>query len=332
VDVLIFARLVLFVTGRLLKAHTFSVGELDRGSDCDKPAEPVTVGEGTPRGRELGVVVETRTRGEAYADLRQSAESGWDRSRRFDAPHGELAAFRAERAGLPEVSSEEAGRYVERHRAGRPWLETAGRASPEALRIIVAADLGGGHGHIRHEGWVTERASMRRVAYLEDPAQLDAAQRQRGIDGLRPGGRYHVCGGLASRITDPDAYATALAHGAEDPDVSTALSTPYKRDRHPDLVRIPIADLLGKDGHKVCTGWQLEPVEGSIDVARDNRRAWRVAIAEGRQPDVPQPAARPVPTFEGGTIVFVISQNKQRNGYEIATLFPQPPARDIPSR
>lgn len=173
---------------------------------------------------------------------------------------------------------------------------------------------------------------MRRVAYLEDPAQLDPDKRRRGIDGLRPGGRYHACGGLASRITDPDAYATALARGAENPGISTALSTPYNRDRHPDLVRISIADLLGKNGHKVCTGWQLEPVGGSIDVARDNRRAWRMAMAEGRQPDVSEPAVRPVPSFEGGTIVFVISHNQQRNGYEIATLFPQPPARDVPSR
>ncbi|HEX9041486.1 MAG TPA: hypothetical protein VF838_10705, partial [Trebonia sp.] len=93
--------------------------ELDHGFDRDKPVEAVTVGEGTPRDRELGVVVETRTRGEAYADLRQSAESGWDRSRRFEAPRGELATFRAERAGLPEISSEEAGRYVGQHRAGR---------------------------------------------------------------------------------------------------------------------------------------------------------------------------------------------------------------------
>jgi hypothetical protein len=96
----------------------FSVGGFDRGSDRDKPVEAVAFGDGTLRGGELGVVVEARTRGEAYADLRQSVESGWDRSRRFDAPRGELAMFRAERAGLPEVSSEEVGRYVERHRAG----------------------------------------------------------------------------------------------------------------------------------------------------------------------------------------------------------------------
>jgi hypothetical protein len=308
------------------------VGELDRGSDYDRPAEAVAVSEGTPRGREWGMVAETRTRGEAYADLRQGAESGWDRSRRFDAPRGELAAFRAERAGLPEVSSEEAGRYVERHRAGRPWLQTAERASPEALRIIVAADQGGGHGHIRHEGWVTEQASMRRVAYLEDPAPLDPDKRRRGIDGLRPGSRHHICADLATRITDPDAFATALARGARHPAVHAALSTPHDRTSRPDPVWLPIADLLGKDGHKVCTGWQLEPAAGSAEAAVDNRWAWRTAMSQGRQPDVPEPAARPVPTFEGGTIVFVITHNRQRDGYEIATLFPQPPTHDIPAR
>jgi hypothetical protein len=47
-------------------------------------------------------------------------------------------------------------------------------------------------------------------------------------------------------------------------------------------VWLPIADLLGKDGHGVCTGWQLESVDGNIDVARNHRRAWRMAMAEGR--------------------------------------------------
>ena len=157
-------------------------------------------------------------------------------------------------------------------------------------------------------------------------------KRRRGIDGLRPGDRNHRCADLASRITDPDAFATALAHGAGHPAVRAALSTPYDRSSRPDPVWLPITDMLGKDGHKVCTGWQLEPVEGSIDAARDNRRTWRMATAEGRLPDVPQPAARPVPSFEGGTIVYVISHNRQRDGYEIATLFPQPPDHDRPAR
>ena len=304
----------------------------DNGLDHDKPTEAAAAGAGIVRGSEHRVAVETRTRGEAYADLRQAVESGWDRGQRFEAPRGELAAFRAGRAGLPEVSSEEAGRYIERHRAGRPWLEAAERASPEALRIIVAADQGGGHGHIRHEGWVTEEASMRRVAYLEDPAQLDPSKRRAGIDGLRPRGRHHGCADMSSRIADPDAFATALTRGAGHPDVRAALSTPYDRRHSPRQVWLSIDDLLGNDGHKTCTGWQLEPVAGSIDSARDNRRAWRAAMAEGRQPDVPEPRARPVPTFEGGTIAFVISHNRQRNGYEIACLFPQPPAHDFPAR
>jgi hypothetical protein len=304
----------------------------DNGLDRDKPTEAAAAGEAV---REPGVphmAVEARTRDEAHADLRQSVESGWDRRGRFDAPRGELAVFRVERAGLPEVSPGEAERYVERHRAGRPWLQAAERASPEGLRIIAAADQGGGHGHIRHEGWVTEEASMRRVAYLEDPAQLDPGKRARGIDGLRRGDRHHVCATQSSRITDPDAFAAALARGTGHPDVQAALRMPYDRDRSPDPVRIPIGDLLGSDGHKVCTGWQLEPVAGSMRTAMENRRAWRAAIAAGRPPDIPEPRARPVPTFEGGTIAFTISHNRQRNGYEIATLFPQPPAHDLPGR
>lgn len=240
--------------------------------------------------------------------------------------------FQARRAGLPEVSSGEAGRYVEQHRDGRPWLQAAERASPEGLRIIVAADQGGGHGHIRHEGWVTEEASMRRVAYLEDPAQLDPDKRRAGIDGLRPRGRHHGCADMSSRITDPDAFATALTRGTVHPDVRAALSTPYDRRQLPRTVWVPIPELLGSDGHKACAGWQLEPVAGSMKTAMENRRAWRAAIADGRQPEVPEPRAHPVPTFEGGAIAFIISHNRQRTGYEIASLFPQPPAHDFPAR
>jgi hypothetical protein len=196
----------------------------------------------------------------------------------------------------------------------------------------VAADQGGGHGHIRHEGWVTEEASMRRVAYLEDPAQLDPDKRRSGIDGLRPGDRRHACADIASRITDPDAFATALARGTRHPDVRAALSTPYDQRSRPDPVRVPIADLLGSDGHKVCTGWQLDPVAGSTRAAVENRRVWRTAITEGLRPDVPEPRSRPIPTFEGGSIAFVISHNRQRTGYEITTLFPQPPSHDLPGR
>jgi hypothetical protein len=173
---------------------------------------------------------------------------------------------------------------------------------------------------------------MRRVAYLEDPAQLDPGKHRRGIDGLRPGGRHHGCADMSARIVDPDAFATALARGAGHPDVRAALSTPYDRRQLPRVVWVPIADLLGSDGHKACTGWQLEPVAGSVKTAMENRRAWRAAIADGRLPEVPEPRARPVPTFEGGTIAFVINSNRQRDGYEIASLFPRPPVYEFPAR
>jgi hypothetical protein len=305
---------------------TLDVSAFDRWSydpDEDKPAEAAAA-DGPTKVVKLDALAETRSQGEAYADTRQSFESGWERHRPFDAPRAELARFRPERAGLPETSPEEAARYVEQHRIGRPWLDVAERASPESRRIIAAIDQGAGHGHIRHEGWVTEEANMRRAAYLEDPAQLDVAKQVRGIDGLKPNDKRHKCGGLATRVTDPDAFATAFARGADHPEVRAALSTPHEQDRRPDPVRVPIADLLGKDGHKLCTGWQLEPVAGSMDTAKDNRLAWRTALAEDRQPDVPGPMARPVPTFEGGDFIFVMGQNKARDGYEIVSMHPQP--------
>lgn len=239
-------------------------------------------------------------------------------------PEAELARFRPERAGLPETSLEQGARYVEQHRTSRPWLDMTERAAPESRRIIAAVDQGAGHGHIRHEGWVTEEANMRRATYLEDPAQLDATKQRRGIDGLKPNDKRHICADLATRITDPDAFATAFSRGAEHADVRAVLSAPYDQAKRPDPVRVPIADLLGKDGHAHCTGWQLEPIAGSIDAALSNRHAWRAALADGRQPDVPEPTARPVPTFEGGDIIFLVGHNKARDGYEIVTMYPQP--------
>jgi hypothetical protein len=166
---------------------------------------------------------------------------------------------------------------------------------------------------------------MRRVAYLEDPAQLDPDKRKAGIDGLLPRERYHVCADRSTRITDPDACATALVRGTGHPAVQAALAMPFDRKYRQRPVWLPIADLLGKDGHKVCTGWQLQSEGGSTNEAMENRRAWRAALAEGRRPNGHEPRALPVPTFEGGAIAFIISQNRQRTGYKIASLVPQPP-------
>ena len=61
----------------------------------------------------------------------------------------------------------------------------------------------------------------------------------------------------STRITDPDAFATAFARGVEHPKVREALDMAFDPRRMPRDVTVPIADLLGPDGHRYCTGWQL---------------------------------------------------------------------------
>jgi hypothetical protein len=264
------------------------------------------------------------TRGEAHAELRQRVEGGWE-PRLFEAPRAELRRFDPERAALPPASLDVAADYLAQHRTARPWLTAADTASPETRRIFAAMDAGGGHAHIRHEGWATEEANLRRVAYREDPAQLDSGKRAVGIDGLKPGDRSHRCGDAATRLTNPDAFATAFVRGIEHPKIRTLLEMPFDSDRRPGEVTVPIAELLGPDGHKQCTGWQLEPVGDSEETARKNRAAWLRARTESRDPDVPEPRVRPVPTFEGGDMLFVVGCNQGRNGYEVVTMYPRPP-------
>jgi hypothetical protein len=227
-----------------------------------------------------------------------------------------LERFDPRRAGLPEVSRAEAAAYIEEHQADRPWLATARDCSPEAQRVIVALDQGHGHAHIRHDGWVTEEMNQRRVRYLEDPAQLDPDKREAGIDGLKNGNQAHRCGGIATRITDPEVFATALARGVEHPDIRTVLES---SGPVPKPVNLPISEVLGEDGHKFCSGWRLEPVNGSMDEARANRSAW---VAGDRS--VPEPRTRPVETFEGGTITYVFRPSAIA-GNEIGSMYVYPP-------
>jgi hypothetical protein len=69
-----------------------------------------------------------------------------------------------------------------------------------------------------------------------------------------------------------------------------------------------------------------------MHAAINNRKAWRTALAQEQQPDVQKPTVRPVPTFEGGTVIFIVGHNEARDGYEIATLYPQPRDDDFPVR
>lgn len=244
---------------------------------------------------------ELRSRGEYAAELRLGASLEV------------VGRFEPRRAGLPEVSTADAAAYLDARQAERPWLAAARGRSPEVQRLFAALDQGRGHSHIRHEGWVTEEMSRRRVAYLEDPAQLDPAKRAAGIDGLLSGGQRHKCGSIATRITDPDAFAVAIARGAEHPDVRAALDAEFRERRIPGPVVLPLTDLLGPSGHRYCTGWQLEAVEGSVKTAQERRDA----AADGK--------VRPVATFDGGTVSFAFGPNRERSAYEIVTMYVNPP-------
>src|SRR5262249_27949273 len=170
--------------------------------------------------------VEPRSRAEYTAELER---------------HVALVTFEPRRAGLPEVSSKDATEYLDKHHMERPWLSVARDCPPEVQRIFAALDQGGGHAHIRHEGWVTEEMNERRVRYLEEPAPLDSAKRTAGIDGLAASDVPHRCGDIASRITDPEIFATAFARGVEHPDVRAAINSNGPR---PQPVILLISNVL----------------------------------------------------------------------------------------
>ena len=281
--------------------------------------------------------VEPRSRAECAADLEQRVVSGWDQrsfrswaedrlSGASDGPLEPVRRFEPGRAGLPDPG--DAVTYLDARQPERPWLAAARHRPPEVQRLFAALDQGGGHAHIRHEGWVTEEMNRLRVARLADPAQLDPAKRDAGIDGLKPGGHLHHCRQTATRIADPDAFATAFANGVEHPKVRAALEATFDPDAKPRPVQLPIAELLGPDGHRYCTGWRLEPVDGSMAAARRSREAWMAMPAEKRASTSTGPTARPVETFEGGGAVFVFGHNSRGDGYEVVTMYPRPPAHE----
>jgi hypothetical protein len=281
--------------------------------------------------------VELGSRTEYAAELEQRSVSGWDQrpfrslpgdrqSGASDDPLEPVRRFQPSRAGLPDPG--DAVTYLDARQPERPWLAAARDRPPEVQRLFAALDQGGGHAHIRHEGWVTEEMNRRRVAYLEDPAQLDPAKREAGLDGLGPDGQLHHCRQTATRIADPDAFATAFAKGVEHPRVRAALEATFDPDEKPRPVQLPIEELLGPDGHRYCTGWQLEPVDGSMAAARRSREAWLAMPAEQRASNSDGPTARPVATFEGGVAVFVFGHNSRGDGYEVVTMYPRPSAHE----
>jgi hypothetical protein len=236
-----------------------------------------------------------------------------------------LTRFEPGHAGLPDVSPGDAARYIESRRSDRPWLSTARHAPAEVQRVFAAIDQGGGHAHIRHEGWLSAEKSQMRVQYLQDPAQLDPAKRAEGTDGLLPGDKKHYCGAISAAIRDPMAFAVAFARGTEHPDVRRALQTPLEKGRKPPSVSLPITDLLGPDGHGRCEGYRL--AGDDLKQATRHRDTWLGEIRTGEPPSVPPPLLVPV-DFRGGTIAFRFKANAAKTGYEVVTMFPAPPDRE----
>jgi hypothetical protein len=238
-------------------------------------------------------------------------------------PRQVLEHFEPQQAGLSDVDPAD---YIARNAADRPWLASARDLDPAVQRVIAAVDQGQGHFLERHGSFVDNAKLYDRVTRLADPAQLDPAKRALAIDGYAPGDREHRCPDTATSIQDPIAFATAFAGAVGHPDVQAALRTPFDPDRRPGRVSLPIADLLGPDGHRYCAGYRLEPVGGSLEAALDCRAAWLDAMRSGRTPEVPEPRAVPIETFEGGTVEVFFQPNATGDGYEVATMFVDPPA------
>jgi hypothetical protein len=235
-----------------------------------------------------------------------------------------LTRFEPGHAGLPDVSTGDAAHYIESRRSDRPWLNTARHAPAEVQRVFAAIDQGGGHAHIRHEGWLSAEKSQMRVQYLEDPAQLDPVKRAEGKDGLLAGDKKHYCAEISAAIRDPTAFAVAFARGTEHPDIRRALETAPGKGLKPASVSLPISDLLGPGGHRYCEGYRLAGYD--MEVARGDRRTWLQETREGQPLSVPPPLLVPV-DFRNGVIEFRFKVNAAKTGYEVVTMFPDPPDR-----
>jgi hypothetical protein len=242
-------------------------------------------------------------------------------------PREALERFDPTRAGLRDISAREAADYIAANAESRPWLGPAIGHDPVVQRMIAAIDQGQGHFLERHGPFVDEDMLVRRVTRLEDPAQLDPVARANATDAFRD--RVHACPDTATAFNDVVAFAAAFARAGEHPDLRRALDTPFDPDARPERVSIPLSDLLGPDGDRYVAGFRLEPVAEGLQAAWDQRAAWVEANrAPDREPDVPEALATPVRSFRRATVDFFFQANRERNGYEVSTMFVEPGPRE----
>lgn len=147
------------------------------------------------------------------------------------------------------------------------------------------------------------------------------------------GQRSTVRSGVSdTRIVDADAFAACLARGVEHPAFQERINRPYGPGaKVPGPVELPIASLLGPEGHLYCDGYRLDPVSGSLETAVANRLAWAQARQEGRTPGCAEPtASRLSPAeFDGASIVFTFAPGD--NAWQAWTFYPDPDTQAEPA-
>jgi hypothetical protein len=320
------------------------------GADTGEPAERRADGEQIPAdmpgsdgslsraGSRIGALAANERPALGRSETAEAEEGPDDQvpqpyAKRFDTPIADdqptprdvLGRFAPAEAGLPEVSEAEAAEYIAQNVDRRPWLASAEGCDPPVQRVLAAMDQGQGHALERHEGYADDDRLQRRVTALEDPAQLDADKRAAGIDGCKPGNKSHKCGMSATAVQDPVAFATMFARGVEHPKVKEALGMPYDPDKVPEPVSISVRGLLGADGHNYCSGYTLEPIDGSFEKAR----ADRAACVEARRTrdlevDATEPVCAPIDSFRTANTQYFFRPTRDRDGYEISTMYVEP--------
>jgi hypothetical protein len=130
---------------------------------------------------------------------------------------------------------------------------------------------------------------------------------------------------MSTAIRDRTAFAVAFTRGTEHPRIRAVLDTCKTPEQpRPDIVSIPIADVLGPDGHQHCEGYKL--AGDNSRAARRDRRTWLQENKAGDPPSVAQPLVVPV-DFRDGTIDYTFTVNAEGR-YEILSMYPSPPARE----
>jgi len=232
-----------------------------------------------------------------------------------------LKRYDPAKANLPAMTADEAVEYIAANKDEHPWLAPAADCEPEVQLVYATLDTGLGHAHHRHDGMGDDELYERRVAYLEDPAQTDPAKRAKSEDAFKPG-TIHYCAEESTRISDPSAFATAIARLLEHEDVRKALSMPWDEDTKPYAANVPITEILGSDGYRHCSGFRLA---GEWPASKQARKVWVTAGADGHdRAAMPQPSGVRISTFESGVLRVIFRSDPASRSYQIGTMFAIP--------